>query len=103
MSTYKIGFIGCGGIARWSHLPGFASLKNAEVKAITEPSKGSVKLLKEKCAECGIEVPSLYSDYREMLDSEDLDIAGIFTPHTQHFSQASDALDRGCHVPATVS
>ncbi|MFC1479437.1 Gfo/Idh/MocA family protein [Planctomycetota bacterium] len=98
MSTYKIGFIGCGGMARGQHLPGFTSVENAEVNAVTEPSENSVKLLEEKCSESGIEIPHLYSDYKEMLEHEDLDIVGIFTPHTQHYFQAADSLAKGCHV-----
>ncbi|WP_101295539.1 Gfo/Idh/MocA family protein [Halegenticoccus soli] len=41
---------------------------------------------------------SQYSDYLEMLDAEQLDAVLVGTPHTLHYEQINEALDRGLHV-----
>jgi predicted dehydrogenase len=41
---------------------------------------------------------SQYEDYRELVDSEDLDAVLIGTPHTLHYEMVMAALDRDLHV-----
>lgn len=42
--------------------------------------------------------PKIYTDYREMLDNEQLDAVDICTPNLYHKQPAIDALERGVHV-----
>jgi predicted dehydrogenase len=97
-TRHRIGFIGCGGMARGAHLPRFAAIKGTAVVAVTEPAPAMREALVRKCAEIRIPVPVMYDDYREMLDREELDIVAIVTPHTQHFAQAAAALKQGLHI-----
>lgn len=39
-----------------------------------------------------------YEDHEALLDSEDVDLVNVVTPHTLHYEQAKAALDRGVHV-----
>ena len=41
---------------------------------------------------------SQYEDFREMLETEELDAVLVGTPHTLHHEQVTAAMDRGLHV-----
>jgi predicted dehydrogenase len=91
----RIGFIGAGGIApgHWRRLH---ETKIARVVALNDPSDESLRKFYAKCP--GAELLPVYGDYREMLRREQLDAVLILSPHTVHFRQATDALNRGLHV-----
>jgi UDP-N-acetyl-2-amino-2-deoxyglucuronate dehydrogenase len=42
--------------------------------------------------------PAVYSDYREMLEREALDVASLLVPHNLHWTIARDCLDAGLHL-----
>jgi len=92
----RIGFIGCGGMARSHMKVFFTSVPEAQIVALCDPSDEQIK----RCIDA---FPSLrevpvFKDYREMLEKVAMDAVAIITPHTQHFQQAMDALDKGLHV-----
>ncbi len=92
----RIGFIGCGGMAR-SHMKVIeTSVPEVQVTALCDPSEEQIKRCKETFTWLK-DVP-VYSDYREMLEKASLDAVAIISPHTLHFQQAMDALDKGLHV-----
>ncbi len=71
-------------------------IPEAKVVALADPSEDSIAKMLEaypSLAECKI-----YSDYRQMLDQVELDAVEIHTPHTLHFPQAMDCLQRGLHL-----
>lgn len=93
--TIRIGFIGAGGIAR-HHMRQLLEIPEARVVAMADPSEESLARMVEtypSTAEC-----RFFKDYREMLDQVELDAVEIHTPHTLHFPQAMDCLDRGLHL-----
>jgi predicted dehydrogenase len=96
METLKIGIIGAGGIAK-GQTKTFRENPETEVVAITEPSAASLETFKEVVYP-DAEPPTVYDDHKEMLDSETLDAVLIASPHSVHFTQIMDSLDRGLHI-----
>ncbi|MFQ3610967.1 MAG: Gfo/Idh/MocA family oxidoreductase [Fimbriimonadales bacterium] len=95
MSQVRLGLIGSGGMAR-HHINVLQGVPDAQLVAITEPSPDQRKHTTDRFPHLN-EVP-FFDDYREMLDKVEMDGVIIVTPHTQHYPQAMDALDKGLHV-----
>lgn len=93
--TVRIGMIGVGGIAVGHARRLKNEIPEAEIVAICDPSQPSIDRIKERAELDGVAV---YSDYAEMLESEQLDGVEIASPHTSHFQQILDCLDKGIHV-----
>ncbi|MFD1957307.1 Gfo/Idh/MocA family protein [Paenibacillus thailandensis] len=92
----KVGIIGCGGIAFQKHMPSLAKQTDlAEMTAFCDivPEKA------EKAArEFGGEQAAVYTDYRDLLKDETIDVVHILTPNLQHSFITVDALEAGKHV-----
>jgi len=88
--NYKTGVIGLGfiGIA---HIEALRRLGFVNVIAISE-TVGA----KEKSEELFVE--NYYNDYKDMIDSENLDVIHICTPNHTHYEIAKYAMDKGIHV-----
>jgi predicted dehydrogenase len=91
----RVGFIGCGGIAT-GHFKRLLEVPEAQVVALNDTSEESLKRFIERVPDAK-GLPT-FSDYKEMLDAVEMDAVEIATPHTVHFEQAMEALDRGLHV-----
>lgn len=91
----RTGFIGCGGNAS-GHIGRVMQIPEAEVVALCDPSSDSLARAKERNAGAA-DLPE-YSDYKVMLDEVEMDAVEISTPHTLHFEQIMECLDRGLHV-----
>lgn len=93
----RLGFIGCGNIARKRHGRLFAeTVPEAAIVALADPDRQNLDLF---VAEVPTDAPpALFTDYREMLATVPLDAVLIASPHAFHFQQAMDALDAGCHL-----
>ncbi len=95
MAKLRIGMIGTGGISHW-HARQLLELKDdAEIVAIADTSAQSRDHF---VSTFGLQHVKQFSDYKEMLDQTELDAAVICSPHTLHFQQATDVLNRGLHV-----
>lgn len=90
MKKYKVGIIGIGRIA-YAHIEALNALEHIEITAISSRSN-----IEQKAKQLNIE--NYYSDYKEMLDNEDLDSVHICTSNDVHFEIASYALDKGLHI-----
>ncbi|SHE11260.1 Uncharacterized oxidoreductase ycjS [Chlamydia abortus] len=93
MSKLKIGVIGTGNIFRHIHAPGWLSLPEVELVAACDSNR---ELAEAAAKDFGI--PRIYTDYREMLEREELDAVGISTPNLFHSEISIFALNRGIHV-----
>lgn len=99
----RVGIIGCGGIAQGAHIPGYKNIKNAEVVALCdilpEKMEQAEKKLKKQM--------SKYTDYKEMIEKEKLDMVDICTPNYLHADIAIYALEHGLNAfsekPDTIS
>ena len=91
----KVGIIGCGGIANGKHMPSLAKVADCQMVAFCDilPERA------EKAAkEFGIEGAKTYTDYRELLKDESIDVVHVCTPNRSHSFITVDALEAGKHV-----
>ncbi len=95
----RVALIGTGWYGK-SDLFRLIQVANIEVIALCDVDQnlldGAVELVSQR-QESG-NVPKKYSDYRQMLEENDLDIVLIGTPDHWHALQTIDALEAGCHV-----
>ncbi len=104
--TLKLAFIGTGGIAS-SHLRGVAEVKGQrgasaerlyDLVALADPRAEAREALAAEAETTLGQRPSVYSDYRQMLEREALDVAALLVPHNLHWQIARDCLDAGLHL-----
>ena len=91
--TLKYALIGCGSIGVY-HANAVKELKNGEIVALCDIHTEKIEELKEKC---GVEAP-IYTDYKEMLEKEEVDVVVITTPDQNHKEPTIYSLEKGCHV-----
>ena len=91
----KVGIIGCGGIAAKKHLPAIMGIHEAEVTAFCNSSPEKAENL---CRQFGAEGAKVYTDYKELLKDESIEVVHICTPNRSHFPITVDALEAGKHV-----
>lgn len=93
MSKVKIAVIGCGTIANSAHIPAYLKHPDVEITYFCD-------ILKDRADKavrdygCGQAV----EDYRELLDSPDVDAVSICTPNHLHAPITIDFLRAGKHV-----
>ena len=86
----KIGFIGCGGIARL-HMSNLAKIENVEIVAHTDVD---IRKAEETARLYG---GRAYSSYRDMLNREDLDAVYVCTPPFAHGFEV-EVVEKGIHL-----
>ena len=91
----NIGIIGCGGIAEGKHMPSLKTLPNVRMVAFCD-------LIREKAEaaakEFGTEDAKVYTDYKELLKDESIEVVHVLTPNKSHANITIDALYAGKHV-----
>lgn len=92
----KIGIIGVGGIGKF-HFRTFLELEQNIVSILGSSKNSSEKTSKELYKKYGI-YSKPYSDLREMLKTEDIDIVSICTPPNLHFYLSKKCLEGGKNV-----
>lgn len=99
----KVGLVGCGGIANCAHIPAYKGIKDATIVAICDINPD--KFAKAKL-NIGHKV-NTYTDYKDMIEKEQLDYVDICTPNYKHAEIAIYALRHGLHAisekPDTIS
>ena len=91
----NVGIIGCGGIANGKHMPSLKTLPNVRMVAFCDiiPEKA------EKAAkEFGTPDAKVYTDYKELLKDESIEVVHVLTPNREHADISIDALYAGKHV-----
>lgn len=91
----RIGIIGCGGIANAKHMPSLKAINRVDMVAFCDiiPEKA------EKAAkEFGVPGAKVYTDYRELLADQTIDVVHVCTPNRMHAPITIDALNAGKHV-----
>lgn len=95
MTKLKIGIIGCGGIANGKHMPALKTVKECEMVAFCD-------IIEEKAIEAaktyGTPDAKVYTDYKELLKDETIDVVHVCTPNRSHSFITVDALHAGKHV-----
>ncbi|WP_243183371.1 Gfo/Idh/MocA family protein [Anaerosolibacter carboniphilus] len=90
MKKFKAGVVGIGFIGV-AHIEALRRLGNVEVLALTNETDPVQKA-------AHLNVPHGFADYREMIDTVDLDMIHICTPNHTHYEIATYAMERGIHV-----
>jgi predicted dehydrogenase len=90
----RIGVIGTGGIANGAHLPGYSLIPDdCEIFALCDIDPAALKRTQEKYP-----VKHTFSDYRKLLEMDEIDGVSVCTPNYAHFQPTVDALKAGKHV-----
>jgi UDP-N-acetyl-2-amino-2-deoxyglucuronate dehydrogenase len=98
----KWAMIGCGGIAK-THLKALEDLRSrgiddATFTAVCDNNEDNAKgFAAELETRFGFK-PRVYTDYRQMLEAEKLDVVDICLPHGLHHGVACDAMEAGVNV-----
>jgi len=87
----KVGFVGAGGRAQ-SHMRALAKIEDAEIVAICDINEETAQ---RSTAEYGGKV---YTDYHDMLDTEDLDAMYVVVPTFAHYDAEILAAQKGVHM-----
>jgi UDP-N-acetylglucosamine 3-dehydrogenase len=93
MRKARIGVIGAGWHAVYRLVPNTRQTMKADVVALCRRNRDRLEAAKQVA---GVETG--YTDWREMLEREELDAVLVSTPHHAHAEPAIAALERGLHV-----
>lgn len=92
MRKIRIGIIGVGIIGK-VHLDNYAKLEGAEVVAACDLNESELNLVAEK-----YNIPNTYTNFREMLNRDDLDAIDVCLHNNLHAEITIEALKAGKHV-----
>ncbi|MCS7192146.1 MAG: Gfo/Idh/MocA family oxidoreductase [Armatimonadetes bacterium] len=95
MNVVRVGFIGAGSMANAVHYPSIVELKEAQLVAICDLDEERLNSTAEKY---GVPKEQRYTDYRQMLEREDLDAIYVIMPPMGLKPIVLDCLRFGKHV-----
>ena len=91
----NVGIIGCGGIANGKHMPALSKVPGVKMVAfcdiIIERAEAAAK-------KYGTPDAKVYTDYKELLKDESIEVVHVLTPNREHAELTIDALYAGKHV-----
>lgn len=93
MKKLNVGIIGTGGIATNQHLPALEKLEDVNVLAVCDVNEEALKKAAER-----FKVPHSFTDYKKMLEMDEIDAVHVCTPNFLHMDPTIDALNAGKHV-----
>ena len=91
----NVGIIGCGGIANNKHMPSLQAIPNVRMVAFCDIIPERAVKAAEKF---GTEDAKTYTDYKELLKDESIEVVHVLTPNKEHADITVDALYAGKHV-----
>lgn len=91
----KVGIIGCGGIANGKHMPSLKKVEQAEMVAFCDID---IEKAQKAAQDFGIANAAVYTDYKELLKDETIDVVHVCTPNKSHADITVAALEVGKHV-----
>jgi predicted dehydrogenase len=97
MATFRVAFLGCGGIMH-KHALQSRELPEVEIVGLCDISPANMAKLVEKSLTHLPTPPPTFATPADMYRATRPDAVVIATPHTLHYGQACEALDAGCHV-----
>lgn len=89
MDVKRIGIIGVGGIARGVHIPGYLQSGNSKITAICDIDPAALQRGSEICQ---VQVDHCFTDYRDLIACNDVDLVDICTPNYLHGTMAKEAI-----------
>lgn len=91
----RVGIIGCGGIANGKHMPSLKKIDEVEMVSFCDII---IDRAQKAAKEFGVEGATVYENYEEMINKENLDVVHICTPNNAHAPATVYALEHDCHV-----
>ena len=92
----KVGIIGCGGIANQKHMPALKALSDdCEMVAFCDIIESRAVKAAE---EFGVPGARVYTDYRDLLKEDEIDVVHVLTPNVSHCPITVAAFEAGKHV-----
>lgn len=91
----RIGIIGCGGIANGKHMPSLKTLANVEMVAFCDLI---VEKAEKAALEYGIVDAKVYTDYKELLKDNTIDVIHVCTPNKSHSEISIASMKADKHV-----
>ena len=91
----KVGIIGCGGICKGKHLPALTKIDYIEIVGLCDIIEERALAMQDKF---GLQDAKIYTDYKEMLKDESIEVVHVCTPNRSHSFISIDALEAGKHV-----
>lgn len=88
----RIGIIGVGGVANGAHISQLLKVKECKITAICDIDPGA---LQKTASRPGLEQVLLFEDYKELIDSGEVDAVEICTPNHMHVEIATYAAKKG--------
>ncbi len=92
-AVVRVGLVGAGGVVQRAQLPNFRRIPGCEVVAVANRSLASSQRVAEE-----FDIPTAYSNWRELLEDESVDAVMIGTPPYMHSTVTLEALEAGKHV-----
>ncbi|MFC1967949.1 Gfo/Idh/MocA family protein [Chloroflexota bacterium] len=89
----RAAIVGCGRIGQGYHIPSLLKIKDAKLVAICDNNEDLVKETART-----FNISNYYTDFSEMLRTEDLDMVDICTPPQTHLYLCIQAVEAGCHI-----
>ncbi len=89
----RIAVVGTGAIAQLTHIPVLSKLRGASLVALCDNDGAKARALADR-----FEVPDVFTDFEELLDSDELDAVVIATPNHLHEPHVLSALRAKLHV-----
>ena len=93
MENVRVGIIGAGSVAQGRHIP---RLKNVPGVQVTHAWSRTPETAQRAAAQ--FDIPVVVDDWREIVDSPDVDAVVVATPPLLHLPATIAALDAGKHV-----
>ncbi|MBU3179210.1 Gfo/Idh/MocA family oxidoreductase [Clostridium estertheticum] len=91
----RVGIIGCGGIANGKHMPSLAKIAEIEMVAFCDIIIEKAEIAAKEYGSIGAKV---YTDYKELLKDDTIDVVHVCTPNRSHSYITIDVLEAGKHV-----
>ncbi len=92
MKPIRTAILGTGFMGR-VHLEALRRVENVEIAAVAGRNADAARRLGS-----GFSIPTIATDYRDVLRDSAIDVVHICTPNAQHFSMTQAALQAGKHV-----
>lgn len=92
-SDIRLGLVGAGAIAQLAHLPVLSKIRGARLVAICDNDGPKAGAIAQRLG-----VPDIFTDFDELLDSEEIDAVVIATPNHLHEPHVLRALKAKVHV-----
>ncbi len=89
----RIAVVGTGAIAQLTHIPVLSKLRGASLVALCDNDAAKARALADRFG-----VPDVFTDFEELLDSDELDAVIITTPNHLHEPHVLSALRAKLHV-----